>query len=106
MKKRWVAAEMAEAQRSFRRIRGYKQMPLLIAALRRHEHPPLGRGHVSANASWRAAHSPSSTPLQHQTRGSFAVRAGVPYSGNGVRSCRELHLYPNAIGRSTDDTSS
>ena len=36
MKKRWVAAGMLEAQRSFRRVRGYKQMPLLVAALRRH----------------------------------------------------------------------
>ena len=35
MKKRWVAAGMLEAQRSFRRIRGYKQMPTLVAALRR-----------------------------------------------------------------------
>ena len=35
MKKRWVAAGMLEAQRSFRRVRGYKQMPVLVAALRR-----------------------------------------------------------------------
>ena len=36
MKKRWVAAGMLEAQRSFRRLRGYKQMPVLVAALRHH----------------------------------------------------------------------
>jgi transposase-like protein len=35
MKKRWVAAGMLEAQRSFRRVRGYKQVPVLVAALRR-----------------------------------------------------------------------
>jgi transposase-like protein len=35
MKKRWVAAGMLEAQRSFRRVRGYKQMPQLVVALRR-----------------------------------------------------------------------
>ena len=40
MKKRWVAAGMWEAQRSFRRIRGYKQMPVLVAALRRHAGVP------------------------------------------------------------------
>ena len=34
MKKRWVAAGMLEAQRSFRRVRGYRQMPALVAALR------------------------------------------------------------------------
>ena len=27
------------AERSFRRIKGYKQMPQLIAALKRHAHP-------------------------------------------------------------------
>ena len=35
MKKRWVAAGMLEAQRSFRRVRGYKKVPQLVAALRR-----------------------------------------------------------------------
>jgi len=41
MKKRWVAAGMLEAQRSFRRVRGYKQMPALVAALRRHARVPV-----------------------------------------------------------------
>jgi transposase-like protein len=36
MKKRWVAAGMLEAERSFRRIRGCKDMPVLVDALRRH----------------------------------------------------------------------
>jgi transposase-like protein len=36
---RWTAAGMVNAQRSFRRVRGYKQMPQLVAALRRHAHP-------------------------------------------------------------------
>ena len=36
MKKRWVAAGMLEAERNFRRIRGCKEMPALVAALRRH----------------------------------------------------------------------
>jgi hypothetical protein len=35
MKKRWVAAGMLEAERSFRRVRGCKDMPALVAALRR-----------------------------------------------------------------------
>ena len=34
MKKRWVAAGMLEAQRNFRRVRGCKDMPTLVAALR------------------------------------------------------------------------
>ena len=36
MKKRWVAAGMLEAERNFRRIRGCKEMPNLVAALARH----------------------------------------------------------------------
>ena len=36
---RWTAAGMLNAERSFRRIKGYKQMPQLVAALKRHAHP-------------------------------------------------------------------
>jgi putative transposase len=36
MKKRWIAAGMLEAERSFRRVKGCTQMPTLVAALRRH----------------------------------------------------------------------
>jgi len=41
MKKRLLAAGMAEAQRSFRRVVGYRQMPVLVAALRRHAGIPV-----------------------------------------------------------------
>ena len=40
---RWTAAGMLDAERSFRRIKGYKQMPRLVAALERHAHPGAGR---------------------------------------------------------------
>ncbi|OSC38934.1 IS256 family transposase [Mycobacterium decipiens] len=36
---RWTAAGMLTAERSFRRVKGYKQMPQLVAALHRHAHP-------------------------------------------------------------------
>lgn len=36
MIKRWVAAGILEAQRGFRRLRGYKGMPVLVQALARH----------------------------------------------------------------------
>jgi putative transposase len=36
---RWTAAGMLNAERSFRRIKGYKQMPQLVAALHRHAQP-------------------------------------------------------------------
>ena len=41
MKKRWLAAGMAEAQRSFRRVVGFKQMPVLVGALRHHAGVPV-----------------------------------------------------------------
>ena len=34
MKKRWIAAGMLEAERSFGRIKGYKDMPAFVASLR------------------------------------------------------------------------
>jgi transposase-like protein len=40
---RWTAAGMLNAERSFRRIKGYKQMPQLVAALKRHAHPNTER---------------------------------------------------------------
>jgi transposase-like protein len=36
---RWTAAGMLNAERSFRRIKGYQQMPQLVEALHRHAHP-------------------------------------------------------------------
>jgi putative transposase len=33
---RWIAAGMLAAERSFRRVKGCKDMPLLVAALARH----------------------------------------------------------------------
>jgi transposase-like protein len=39
MKKRWIAAGMLEAERSFRRVRGHKDMAKLVEALRREVKP-------------------------------------------------------------------
>jgi transposase-like protein len=36
MKKRWLAAGLLEAERSFRRVKGCQSMPVLVAALRSH----------------------------------------------------------------------
>jgi putative transposase len=34
---RWVAASLTEASKGFRKLRGYKGMPKLLAALRTHD---------------------------------------------------------------------
>lgn len=43
MKKRWVATGMLEAERSFRRLKGCRQMPVLVAALRQATDVPPNR---------------------------------------------------------------
>jgi hypothetical protein len=48
---RWTAAGMLNAERSFRRIKGYKQMPQLIDALHRHAHPNPDRGAETVGAA-------------------------------------------------------
>jgi putative transposase len=47
---RWTAAGMLNAERSFRRIKGYKQMPQLVDALRRHANPDTATESVDAAA--------------------------------------------------------
>jgi hypothetical protein len=41
MKKRWIAAGMLEAERSFRRIKGYRDLPAFVEALHREVNPPV-----------------------------------------------------------------
>lgn len=48
---RWTAAGMLNAERSFRRIKGYKQMPQLVAALRQHAHPNTAAAHETVGAA-------------------------------------------------------
>jgi putative transposase len=55
---RWTAAGMLNAERSFRRIKGHKQMPQLVDALRRHAHPET------------AENTPLSVPPPRVRRGS------------------------------------
>lgn len=37
MVRRWVAVGLVEAQKTFRKLRGHKNMPKLVAALRAHD---------------------------------------------------------------------
>ena len=48
---RWTAAGMLNAERSFRRIKGYKQMPQLIDALHRHAHPDTAQAAETVGAA-------------------------------------------------------
>ena len=39
---RWTAAGMLEAAKGFRRLKAYKQLPILKAALEKHRDPEAG----------------------------------------------------------------
>jgi hypothetical protein len=54
---RWTAAGMINAERSFRRIKGYKQMPQLVAALYRHAHPDTAHFGTAVLRSMRPPHA-------------------------------------------------
>lgn len=46
---RWAATAMLEAEKSFRRLKAHKQLPVLRAALQRHRQSLLGDHHVGSN---------------------------------------------------------
>ena len=48
---RWTAAGMLNAERSFRRIKGCKQMPQLVDALHRHAHPNTAQSAETVRAA-------------------------------------------------------
>ncbi len=49
MAMRWCAAGMLEAEGQFRRVKGYKEIPILVAAMDRYFHPRMlaGKGEVA-----------------------------------------------------------
>lgn len=49
MRRRWCAAGMLEAEKQFRRVKGYRQMPALVAQLRRHAETVTGICHTENN---------------------------------------------------------
>ena len=64
MKKRWIAAGMLEAERSFRRLKGHADMPTLVAAIARATTPL--RCHTHQLRSSRLSKSGITTALQQQ----------------------------------------
>jgi hypothetical protein len=72
---RWVAAGMLNAERSFRRVKGCKEMPKLVEALRRHVDAAVTPSWDNERAAQKAAgRSPNSTTFG--TSSSLHVRAG------------------------------
>jgi hypothetical protein len=48
---RWTVSAMIEAKKGMRRLRGYKSLPILQAALRRHEQDVLAELDPKARAA-------------------------------------------------------
>jgi putative transposase len=46
---RWTATAMLEAEKSFRRLKAHKQLPILRAALQCHQQSLLGDHHIGSN---------------------------------------------------------
>ena len=51
---RWTAAGVLEAERGFRKLAGYRAMPILVAALRTHN-PDLNSAKRGVDKTWNAA---------------------------------------------------
>ena len=49
MRRRWCAAGMLAAEKQFRRVKGYRQMPALVAQLRRHAESVTSVRHTETN---------------------------------------------------------
>ena len=86
MKKRWIAAGMLEAERSFRRLKGHADMPTLVAAIARATTP--GRCHTHQLRSGRLSKFGITTELQHEAGHPPAGRPLDSGSSGHVVSCR------------------
>ena len=64
MKKRWIAAGMLEAERSFRRVR-HTDMAKLVDALRRESRQPLS--HPKSTIRQQPEHAVATAALQQRT---------------------------------------
>jgi hypothetical protein len=90
---RWTAAGMLNAERSFRRIKGYKQMPQHTTALHRHAHPETAADTENVGAAaleFTVDRHPSSTRLatcSFRRAHSVADLTGRPVGGSepGIR---------------------
>jgi hypothetical protein len=90
---RWTAAGMINAERSFCRVKGYKQMPQLVAVPYRHAHPDTAAPTETVGAA--AQRSQGSSPKFHETLDTVPVRSmsarmitdcippGTGYAGDG-----------------------
>ena len=75
MKKRWIAAGMLEAERSFRRLKGHADMPSLRRRRRPSDH--TRRCHTHRLRSDRLSKSGITTELQHEAGHPRVARRAV-----------------------------
>jgi hypothetical protein len=89
---RWTAAGMLNAEQSFRRVKGYEQMPQLIAELHRRTHPE-----TATNTKTDGAAAQSSPRNRH--RKSTRPRTPSGYGSRGSTNRGEGHDYYRAVTR-------
>src|SRR6266487_3993968 len=102
---RWTAAGMIEAAKGFRRLKAYKQLPLLRAALAAHQGHHVAFTDRTASrrrVSHRAVESccgkpdrdPAADVTPHRRAPAWRARAGHNKRWNGGRQLRNWHALP------------
>ena len=85
MKKRWIAAGMLEAERSFRRIKGCSEMPAFVAAVPGPPHPTLSHPPTTLR-------SPEQVRDHHRTSTGSGTSSPAPPRVLGFGSSRTSEL--------------
>ena len=106
---RWTAAGMLNAERSFRRIKGHKQMPQLVTALHRHAHPETAKDTDTCRCrrlEFTMDRHPNSTRLgtcSRTTRSKVPSSDGYPRGGSRVvERWREMRAQQHSASGITD----
>ena len=92
MIKRWCAPGMLNADRSFRRLKGHKQMPALVAGLERHQEPDTS----PCDTEQVARQTRTVTELQQRSEHPRSKVATEDRGADSVHRRRQIHA--TAIG--------
>jgi hypothetical protein len=99
MRLRWTAAGMAEAQRSFRRVKGHRDLPKLVAAINRELDPTPTRRPPPSSPPEKITHPRTATDIYSGRDNLHAhgprFRDRVPDSGSAKRRNGAAPIHAN-----------
>jgi hypothetical protein len=75
MRRRWCAAGLLEAERQFRRVKGYRQMPAVVAQFRRHAETVTSVCQTDNNAvaAWQVGPPPAASSTASGTSSAHEI---------------------------------